>query len=91
MRAKNKRTIAHVWCTATVHINGFEIGSREAEVSKLDDDFPFLRAVRCREPTVRDNEVLWLDIAMKDLLGMTGSDGFTHLSKHGRDETKAGT
>jgi hypothetical protein len=28
---------------------------------------------------------------MKDLLGMTGSDGFAHLSKHGRDETEAGT
>jgi hypothetical protein len=48
-----------------------------------------LVAVRRCRPTICDNEVFGLDIAVEDLLIMTYRDCVAHVGEHGCDELEA--
>jgi hypothetical protein len=82
--------VAHVWSTSTIHVRGFEVLGGEAEIGQFDNNLAFQTSVRRGERAISDDKVFWLDVAVEDLLSMTGGHSVTHLTKHGSDKTETG-
>ena len=76
---------AHVRSTSTVHVGALCLGSRKAKICQLDDD-----TTLAIDETVCDDKVLWLDVAVKDAVLVTGGNSITHLGKHASDESQPG-
>ena len=83
-------TIAHVWCTAAIHIRRLDIRGGQPKVGQLHDDLALPLTINASLPTIRDNEIFRLDVAMKNRGVVADRHGFTHLREHRRDQTQTG-
>ena len=85
-----ERTIAHIRRTTTIHVRRDSIPSRQSKIREFDDDLAFPDAVFIEYPAISDNEILWLDVTMKDGSVMARGYSLAHLGKHRGNKAETG-
>ena len=86
---KNRgRTEAHVRGASAIHVRRDGVASRETKIRKLDDDFAFAGTVLVERPSIGDDKILRLNIAMEDRSVVAGGHCLTHLGKHRSDQAE---